>query len=486
MSAAHAAVRLGRAESWFVMASLLWLLVGPRVAVPGGLGIRYEDLLFVALAFVVVRTRGRRRMLVRIENLGIAAVTAASLVSTAVGVAAGRVEPALSALYALRPLEYWIVYPTIVLLLVERAEPWTGRLRVLLAGVTILQTAFALAQYLLGLQIGFSHQAYSRGAGLTAGPYELGAISAALLIFWLAQRRFVLAIIAAAGLLVSISRISLIGAVAGLAVLGVLLLIRRLRRRRGRPSAPLSTRAIRTVAATGSALVVVVVALTLALLTPAGSRLAQQATAPITDRFGSTSITGSWTAAEGLAARIPPVETAAQYDSIAFLHIFDHVDAERAADVGAEASNLVRFFRWHLILDNLSSPDRIGLGLGPSFVGGSVDGSYLRFLADGGVLGVLAWAVLIVGWFRRTPPWMAGVVVSMLVGALFIDIVYALRAMVLFWALLAVARQGGALAPPVPLLTRLRRRRADIVRAETDPQPHPQPPRFRGDRVREH
>lgn len=423
-------------EAWFVLAALCWLLIGPRIAVPGALGIRYEDLLFFALAVVAVRTRDRLRLLVSPASLGIAAVTVASAVSTCVATAAGRVEPTLAALYTVRPLEYWFVYPSVMLLIANRAPDWSRRLRLLLAAVTLTQTGFAVAQFFFHVEIGFSHQSYGRGAGLTAGPYELGAISASLLIFWISQRRWVLGAIALLGLLTSISRISIVGAAVGLLVLGVLMAARGIRDRDPRP------RSRRTAVIAGLVGAAVVVAFTALSISGALAPLSR-ATAPLTERFTSTSVLGSWTAAEDLASVIPPIRTASEYNSVAFTHIFDNVNASDASEVGAEPSNLVRFFRWHLILDNMRTPDVIVFGLGPSFVGGSVDGSYLRFYADGGILGVLAWLALIVGWCRRTPPWMLAVVASMLVGAVFIDIVYALRAMVLLWALLALARSAG-------------------------------------------
>lgn len=439
--------QLSRPEQILIAGAILWLLVGPRIAVPGGSGVRYEDLTFVLLVVLITLTRARRSLMRR-QLVPIGILTAASLVSSVVATLESRVAPTTALLYSLRPLEYWVVFPAVLMLVQPARKRWRTQLRWLLAAVTVLQTGFALAQYVFNIDIGFSHQAYSRGAGLTAGPYELGAISATLFIYWLVQRRWLLALVAIAGLTVSISRISVIGVIVAVGALAAHRFVQWAIAWRGRRRDPGNQRGTRRARST---VLVGVAALALVLIggaagiffaSPQGQELDRQTVAPIATRFTSTSILGSWDAASGLASRLAPIHTAAEYNSIAYDHIFDHVDAKNANEVGAEPSNLVRFFRWHLILDNMDFPEAVAVGLGPSFVGGSVDGSYLRFFADGGLLGVIAWVSLIISWFRRVPPWMIAVTITMLVGATFIDILYALRPMVLFWVLLALARSS--------------------------------------------
>ncbi len=478
-------IRLGTGptagERWVLATMLLWLLVGPRVDLPASLhGLRVEDLVFAALAVLcVLRLRALGRPAG--PTLGIVAVAATGLISAGVASARGMVDPLTAVLFAVRPLEYWIAFPAALLLLNGADGRWRRRVDGLLVIVTVLQTLFAVLQYYFGIPIGFSHAAYTRAAGLTVGPYELGAISAALAVYWLSRGRWTMVSLSVIALAASISRISLLGGAVAIAVLVLVWAARLIPRIRGvglRDALRPYRRSPLLVA--GQALSVVLAGMVLAFtvglvhlpeisfgqppaaaqsplpapssdLPPSGATTGstgpsagepQAPTAPqdsIATRLASTSVLGSWNAAAHIAAGVPRPTTTDQYIFDAYAGLNIYVNANTAADAGVEASNLVRFFRWHLILDTFHDPVDFVFGLGPSFVGPSVDGSYLRFFADGGVLGVLAWLVLIVLWLRRTPLWMVCVSISLLVGAVFIDIVYAERPMVLYWMLLAMA-----------------------------------------------
>ena len=424
--------------------------------------------------------------------LAVIGVVATGLISAFAASARGMVDPVTSALFAVRPLEYWIVFPVTMLLLRSAEGSVLRRIDLLLAVVTVLQTAFAVMQYYFGLSIGFSHAAYTRAAGLTVGPYELGAISAALVVYWVAHGRFAMASLAVIALAASSSRVSMLGAGVAVVVLGVIWLGRLLTAVRAagwrtamrpyrRPWPVIAGQALSVIAAT------LVLGFTVGLIhlpsfemtappaaeQPGGPTVPSGSTEPtgsptpsetpterapetdppaaappagpqapadsIAQRIESTSVLGSWNAAALLAAKVPHAATGAEYQDVAYGKLNVYVNVNTAADVGVEPSNLIRFFRWHLILDTIDDPADVIVGLGPSFVGPSVDGSYLRFFADGGILGVLAWLALIVMWLRKSPLWMVCVTISLLVGASFIDIVYAQRPMVLYWLLLAVA-----------------------------------------------
>lgn len=481
--------RAGTVECWLLAGLLLWLLVGPRIQLPLVPALRVEDLVFAALALICLRhlsLRGRPRGV----SLAVLGVAATGLVSAAIAGARGTLDPVTAALFAVRPLEYWIAFPAALLLFRLVDGAWTRRIDVILGLTTVLQTAFAVLQYYFHLQVGFSHAAYTRAAGLTVGPYELGAISAALLVYWVSRGSWVLASLSAVALAVSVSRISIVGAAVAIAILAVFWIVRQRRRimRDGwrtafAPSVRSRPQVVIQVLAVVSASLVL--AFTVGLLTPVlnapDSETAPRAgpsntvatpdqsgeavtpsksaapktntVAPpapsgpdqsVTRRLADTSVLGSWNVATGLAAAVPPIRTSSVYQDIAYAHLNEYVNTGGVAASGADPSNLVRFFRWHLILDTINEPIEVVFGLGPSFVGPSVDGSYLRFFADGGLLGVIAWLILIVLWLRRSPLWMVCVTVSLLVGALFIDILYAERPMVLYWTLLALAVMRGA------------------------------------------
>lgn len=409
-----------------VLVGLFWLMVGPRVDVFAfaGSSVRVEDAL-LAMALVAVVARWKLIRPLTDGHTGIAAVTFTSLATAGIAAVLGTVHLAPGILYAIRPFEYWAVFPLVLALLAENGRPGERLLIRLLAGATVLHTLVATAQFLFGFNIGFSAFSLERGAGLTNGPYELGAIMAMLICFWLTEGRIVLAIVAAGGLLMSLSRISIIGAVVGLVAMGIgTALRRRARPTRPRQQAPRS----------GAVITITLAVVALVLASPI---LASKVVTPAIDRTQSTSIAGSWEAGRQLAAISPRSANSDEYAATAYDAIGDTVlDNVTSGD----ASNEVRFYRWNLLLREISqSPERVLLGLGPSFAGPSVDGAYLRILVESGLAGVIAWLTMFRYWLGRRPAWLVGSVVSLFVGGVFIDIFYAERPMIFLWILLAVA-----------------------------------------------
>jgi hypothetical protein len=165
--------------------SVGWLLIGPRVELVGvgGASLRVEDFVLLMLGISALRNWGVIRAN-RLIQPGIGLILLASLVCVGVAVSLGAVNPLPSVLYAVRPLEYWVIYPALAVTV------WRDRIRairyiqVCLALVTILNAGVAALQYLGDVTIGFSKFSNQRGAGLTAGPYELGAISAMVACYW--------------------------------------------------------------------------------------------------------------------------------------------------------------------------------------------------------------------------------------------------------------------------------------------------------------
>ncbi len=442
-------VRLPRAP--VVIALLLaWLLVGPRIPIVHAFGssVRVEDVLLVATTvFVLVRWSRGGGVSSRVRGIGLVVIV--SVLTAGVAVVTHRVGAGPALLYALRGLEYWVIYPA--LLVASRGqEERTRRLIVrVLAWATMLHVIAAALQVALGMDIGFSKFSLQRGAGLTAGPYELGAVCAALACLWLSERRFALMVVALAGLALSASRVSVAACVVGLVV--VVLSWRRRERRAGRQArsrGDARATMLRTAAGAG------VIAATLA-------------TAPVwypgvaassVERIESTSVSQEWAMAEQAADAVPVSATSADYQDVAYTQ---YSTAIGATLTGVEdASTMIRFFRWHLLLDAVG--DRWLVGLGPSFAGPSVDGAYLRILVETGVVGLLSWLLLVRRVWAIPSASLHAVIATLLVGSVFIDLPFAMRPMLLFWAMVTLAQ----LRPP------------DGV--TTDPVPLPPPPSRRG------
>lgn len=423
-----------RAGQWLVLSALVWLCVGPRVSIAdfAGSSLRVEDLLLAAFAVLAVMRWSTARPDRRLR--GIALVTGVSLLAAALGTALGHVHVLAGILYAVRPLEYWVVFPVALWLLRTGGPRARGMLFRVLAIATVVHSTVAAAQYIFGLDIGFSAFSVTRGAGLTNGPYELGAIMAMLLCLWMAQQRVLLAVLAFAGLVMSLSRISLIGAVVGVIVLGLIAL-------RSRSSTrPESARSARPAMPKPTAVIVTTVAAVglIVLIPTAGPALV----APTLERTQSTSLASAWQSGHDRAALVPPISSSDAYAAIAYGAIGTTV-LERVTT--SDASNEVRFYRWNLLIRQVQEAD-IGwvVGLGPSYAGPSVDGAYLRIIVEAGVLGLCAWGLMVIRWFKHQPAWFIGATTTLLVGNVFIDLFFAERPMVFFWVLLSLAGSGTA------------------------------------------
>jgi hypothetical protein len=434
-SSSSASMGAATGQAWlpaFVFACLFWLLVGPRIELANvyGSSVRVDDLVLIG-GFVVTWFSGATKPAMPLAR-PLIGVVAAGLVAALIGTAVGTVEIAPALLYALRVGEYFLVYPTLAIALTAGGERCAGQFEKLLMIVTVLQVGVATAQTLLGLNVGFSKFSFERGAGLTAGPYELGAICAALAVVWFARQRYLLFVLAVLGLLLSASRISMAAVAIGLAVYVVVR-----RRERGR-AGELPEGSKRGVAYTFRPLVIACAASVALLSVDSGVGLLVSGSL---DRAGSTSITDEWRLSGALAEGNLPFTDAAAYHSAAYVG-FTQTLGMNSAQPGSDVSNLVRFYRWHMLLNSMT-PVSWGVGLGPSFAGASVDGAFLRVVVETGVLGAMAWVLFMKAAWRRQAGVMRGVLITYLVGSVFIDLLFAFRPSVLIWALLAYALRFG-------------------------------------------
>jgi len=415
-----------RGAGWSVALVALasfWLLAGPRLELItiASSSVRFEDLILVALAVYCIAgwSSGARKRHVKRGALVVALI---GLACAVIGFAMGRTDLISGVLYALRPLEYWVVFPALVIALGRDFPAGVAVMIRVLAAVSVVQVGVALLQ-IAGLTIGFSKFSYERGAGLTAGPYELGAICAMLTCFWLARRSYALALVCVVGVLVSQSRVSLVAVVVGVLLLMILDRKGEFRLPR-RPPRPVAVVAATLLAVT--AIVLIPVALPTVV-------------APSVSRVDDSQLLSAWNEAARASGAIGSLATASQYSVVAYDAIGVNVTSQTAS---SDASNVVRFYRWQLLLKEfLQSPGTVAFGLGPSFAGPSVDGALLRVLLETGAVGFVAWVV----WFRRTlrgaMPWFVAATATLIVGSLFIDLLFALRPMVLFWMLAAMSRK---------------------------------------------
>jgi len=423
---------LNRVISYSILFATAWLLVAPRVPLfnVGGSSIRAEDFILVVLGVTVL---ARWKILpAGITRSGIVLIIGVNLTAAVVAAASGRVDLLAAGFYSLRIAEYWLILPALYLVFHSLGS---GMMPKLLGFVTVAQVFTATLQTVVGLNIGFSKFSYERGSGLTAGPYELGAMCAMLAVYWIWRRSWFLTATSIAGVLISASRISIPALLVGIACMMIF--------QRVRPETSDGKTSPRGRKAAGPTNVVLTVLLfaaavfAYAVFPAVGDKLS----APTLSRYQDTSVAEGWLTSEGMASSYTSPATSKDYTFLAYDSVGIMLSqGESGFGSTGDDSNLVRFFRWHILLHAINDPLKLAVGLGPSFAGPSVDGSFVRIFAETGLLGLAAWFFAIRKWLQGATPWLVGALASILIGGTFIDILVALRPMVLMWVLVALSR----------------------------------------------
>lgn len=423
---------LSRFVAYSILFAVAWLLAAPRVPLfaIGGSSVRAEDFILVLFGITVLT---RWRVLpAGIARSGIVLIVSINMTAAVVAAAAGRVDFLTAGLYSLRIGEYWLILPALYLVFHSLGS---GMMPKLLALVTFAQVITAALQTVFGLNIGFSKFSYERGSGLTAGPYELGAMCAMLAVYWIWRRSWFLAVTSVAGVLISASRISIPALLVGIACV---IVFQRLWPERGEGiTVTREKKAVGPINVVLTVLLFAAAVFALAVYPAVGDKLS----APTLSRYQESSISESWLRSGDMAGIYRSPGTSKEYSFLAYDSLGIRLSqGEFGFGSTSDDSNLVRFFRWHILLDAVNDPLKLIIGLGPSFAGPSVDGSFVRMFAETGLLGLVAWFLAVRKWLQGATPWLFGVLASVLIGATFIDILVAFRPMVLMWALVALSR----------------------------------------------
>lgn len=439
LSSAHApseTVGLSRLVSYSILFATTWLLVAPRIPIfnLGGSSIRAEDFILVFLGITVLARW--KTLPLGIAQSGIALIVVVNLTAAVVATATDRVDFLPAAFYSLRVAEYWLVLPALCLVFCSLGSEMIPKI---LGFVTVAQVFTAALQTIAGVNVGFSKFSYERGSGLTAGPYELGAICAMLAVYWVWKRSWLLTATAIAGVLVSASRISIPALLLGI---GCMVIFQRLRL--GMRREKIWTRGNRVRGPANVVLTILLFAVavfTYAVQPADDDKLAD----PTLARFQDTSVVEAWGKSGAMASNYESPATSEDYSFIAYDSVGVSLSqGELGFGSSGDDSNLVRFFRWHILLETINDPLRLAIGLGPSFAGPSVDGSFVRMFAETGLFGLMVWFFAVRKWFKGAMPWLVGALVTVLVGGVFIDILVAMRPMVLMWVFVALSRYEAA------------------------------------------
>lgn len=388
-------------------AGLAAALLLPRVElydIGGGI-IRPEDLLLaymVALGVLSGRLRYTCDGIDRAVFLFVGVQVAAAVLASS----SGRTSLLPALLFAVRPLEYWLVRP----LADAFVDSTSGGRLLRFYPAVLLGTALVLdAGALTGGRV-------SAGTG---GPYELAAISGVLVLTAICAGRPGRAVLPGSLVVLAQSRSGVLAVGVGLAVHLVLAA-----RRRG-TAATVRSRA------TGIGLVVLVLAVN---VTAVGGAVSGQ----LLDRVTTGArVSTSWAASGEIARALPRPVVSGDTQTIVDSAFGDLASFDREAD----ASSVVRYTKWRVLLGAASgSYMTTVLGLGPSFSGPAVDGYYVRVFAEAGLVGVAAFAWLVVCLVRAgrsRSPVVLLLVAVLLTHGLFIDVWVSSKVMLLFWFLIA-------------------------------------------------
>lgn len=130
-------------------------------------------------------------------------------------------------------------------------------------------------------------------------------------------------------------------------------------------------------------------------------------------------------------ANLPQVNSSEQYFELAYDDLLENISS-----VQGDASAYIRFYRWALLIKmNAGNLMLFILGSGPSFASVAVDGHYVRFFSETGILGLSLYLMFIfyIYKYSKSSYLMKHYVLTMLISALFIDIYTSSKAMFLFW-----------------------------------------------------
>jgi hypothetical protein len=408
-------------KNWLAWFLLSLILVTPRIQIIqiSGSFIRLEDFLFAINVLWLIHNRHLLRslpvVLVRLFKTLIA-MSLVGILSSLFAAVSDRNTFITGLFFSLRPLEYVTLVPTMYILLLSSLSGINIVLRIL----TIATVASSILQTFFAFQIGTSRFGFSRSSALTGGPYELAMISVLLLIYWLNNRRFLLAFLCLISLTASASRISILA-------LGFALIILTLGKfsseeNGAKLGARSSFRLYR-------ALFIVAIAFFTALGTSVSENFSQVLVRYESRIQNTESNTLTLKESYTLARSAPDIVTSQQYAETVFSAPPDFTGGFESSD----ASTRRRYFVWFVLIDTFLQSKAFIWGLGPGFAGSAVDGNFIRIVAEYGLLGIVFYWKWFATFLRRSTSWFKAAIVSVLVTGLYIDIFTSIKTSLLIY-----------------------------------------------------
>ncbi|MFT6330315.1 MAG: hypothetical protein ACJAYN_002256 [Bermanella sp.] len=308
-------------------------------------------------------------------------------------------------LFTLRHVEYFLIFS------IGRVIPVDSFYQ-LLRYFVIYQLIIVLFQKIGYLGFGTTYNIVERQVGSTGGPWELAVIaSLPFFLFWERREYLYMAVsgylIWATGSRITITSTAIVSLVLILVVV-------------------ISGNSRRALTA-GFGLLLVSVAVLILVSTGVSEGVFFERLASVLDfDFGGLSLIE--------VGEITP-EQFALYDS-------KYIKGDLSS-LGYEASAVSRFSRWMLALSTYINYPIIFqiFGLGPSFFGDALDGSFLRLLVTTGLVGLsayLIYVIIVLHFFYRCSRYFLAFIVVFFFSAILIDVIYAMKANVMYWLFFGV------------------------------------------------
>lgn len=334
-----------------------------------------------------------------------------SLFSTIYNSAFGEVDFISSLLFTLRPLEYCIY----IALGYELGKTNFSPDKIL--KFYVVYCMVLIIGQTLGIIGGLSNFSFNRAIANTGGPWELAAVSAFLMMYFLVKQNPFFGGFSGVILLLTQSRITLVGTL-------ITILFRNLN---------LITSLLKKKIVLLSFIGLVIVGLssvTVSLVINGQDN--NDSKNGVTARFESFGNNDTISTINDIFTNASAAANRQDY--------FNRTYGDGLNDIitnagNGDASAFIRFTRWVTLIKTASeNVINFLIGLGPSYAGMAVDGNYVRMFVETGLIGLLAYIIFLVSCLKHIKQKiLKDYIIILIITALFIDIFVTFKAMFFLW-----------------------------------------------------
>lgn len=335
-----------------------------------------------------------------------------SLISSLYNSTFGEVEFVSSMLFTLRPLEYFIYIALGYELSKSEFSP------TLILKIYVVYCVFLIIGQTLGIIGGVSNFSFNRAIANTGGPWELAAVSAFLMSYFLLKRNAAFGALSGLILILTQSRITLVASLITLFFGNFKVILNLLQKK---------------VVAVGAILFMICGFFIMGYnLTISDSTNYAKSSGGITARFETFGNNDTITTINDIFSNTQAASNRQDYFNKTYGDGLNNIITNAGE---GDASAFIRFTRWvTLIKTACNNLVTFFIGLGPSYAGMAVDGNYVRLFVETGVLGLSTYILFLISCIRNIKQkLLTNYIYILAITALFIDIFVTFKAMFFFW-----------------------------------------------------